>query len=205
MAKNQGATRPRLLVVEDNDRARSQLSRRFEREGFEVIPAEGFGEALSAFKAGFIDAVVADWNLEQSLSKSGEALFEAIRSRDWEVPLVLISGRLNDETTRVETFEKLLQMGSVRYVEKGESYDEMVSAVLDLLRRRDTIIKEMLRRLRDDDQSGRRVATTAGDISPGEVMQKLLSGSAWKEGTLDRLAEDFAQWEKSRIVKKRRS
>jgi DNA-binding NtrC family response regulator len=186
------STKLTVLLVDDDALTRSQLSRRLEREGFKVRSCPSFDEALAIFRAGQMDAVIADWDLEHDTRKRGDALFEEIRKRDWEVPLVLVSGKLDEANQKATTLDHLLDCGAVQFVERGESYDPIVKALWELLARRDVALSGLLRKIR---RMKATVATTSGRIGSEEVLKSLLDDMRWKGGTLSPLAKEFAQWE----------
>ena len=93
--KEFGATRPRAIVLDDNARARRMTARRLRGRGFEVIECSGPEEFLNVWKPGTIDVIVADWQLSDDDAKLGDRMLAEVRRRDWDVPFVLVSGKLD--------------------------------------------------------------------------------------------------------------
>jgi len=79
----------RILVVDDEDYVRELLADILEREGCEVALASEAREALQLFEPGEFDAVFTDVGLP---GMSGWELARAVRERDEEVALAVITG-----------------------------------------------------------------------------------------------------------------
>jgi signal transduction histidine kinase len=88
----------RILVVDDEDYVRELLSDILEREGCEVTLAAEGREALRLYEAGEFDAVFTDVGLP---GMSGWELARAVRERDSEVALAVITG-WGDEVSHEE-------------------------------------------------------------------------------------------------------
>lgn len=194
--------RVQVLLVEDDPATRKKLERRLKKSGFDVKPTASYAEAFAAFKAGFFDVVIADWDLDPDSKKKGDALFQALRKRDWEVPLILVSGKLTEEWKRARTLQEVISLGPARFVEAGEGYEPILEAVRELLARRDLLIRNIVDRLRRAQAHGDVVETTAGSRTPEQILADLLKVSAWKDKTLSPIAEDFAKWELTRRRKR---
>ncbi|HYN86041.1 MAG TPA: ATP-binding protein [Pyrinomonadaceae bacterium] len=83
------APRARILVVDDEACVRELLHDILESEGYEVVSAAGGHEALACFDAGGVDGVFTDIGMP---GMSGWELARAIRERDLQVPLAVITG-----------------------------------------------------------------------------------------------------------------
>jgi DNA-binding response OmpR family regulator len=191
-----------VLLVDDDPKTLAQLGRRLRREGYEVWPSPSFDRALATFKAGQVDAVIADWDLDPRTKKKGDALFDAIRRRDWEVPLILVSGKLGQEHEKADTLDRVMDCGAVQFVARGEGYDEIVRSLRELLARRDVALTELIRRLRATHGT---IPTSSGRAGSAQVLKELLRDTRWKRGTLSPLAKEFAEWELERFAKARHS
>jgi CheY-like chemotaxis protein len=75
--------------VDDEQTVRELLSEVLACEGYEVAAASGGSEALEMFDAGKFDAVFTDIGMP---GMSGWELARAIRERDRQVPLAVITG-----------------------------------------------------------------------------------------------------------------
>ncbi len=79
---------PKVLIVENERSIRQALRFELEDEGFQVIHATDFNEALSAFRAFDFDIVITDVYLDKG---DGIQLMDKIKSHRAEVPFILIS------------------------------------------------------------------------------------------------------------------
>jgi DNA-binding NtrC family response regulator len=189
---------PRVLVVDDDKNAGVALSRALRRNRFDVETTESFETGLAAFHAGFFDLVIADWDLAAEPQRKGDALFGAVRLRDWEVPMILLSGQLPEAspTQQAETLQTILNYGSVRFVERGHGYDPVIKAARDLLQRRDIALVTLIGQLRATKD---RLPTSSGYATNEKILQLLLRNVRAKAGTIGALAEEFAEWEEGRL------
>jgi signal transduction histidine kinase/ActR/RegA family two-component response regulator len=78
-----------ILVVDDEAQVRELLHDILESEGYNVVLAEGGREALSLFDAGNFDGVFTDIGMP---GMSGWELARAIRERNQQIPLAVITG-----------------------------------------------------------------------------------------------------------------
>jgi signal transduction histidine kinase/ActR/RegA family two-component response regulator len=83
------SNKPRILVVDDEAPVRELMSEILDFEGYETTLAENGSEALRLFEAGKFDAVFTDVGMP---GMNGWELARAIRERDTDVPLVIITG-----------------------------------------------------------------------------------------------------------------
>jgi signal transduction histidine kinase/CheY-like chemotaxis protein len=81
--------KPRILVVDDEAPVRELMSEILDFEGYETTLAENGSEALRLFEAGKFDAVFTDVGMP---GMNGWELARAIRERDIDVPLAIITG-----------------------------------------------------------------------------------------------------------------
>src|SRR4051812_142450 len=114
-----GDQRPRAIVLDDNARARSMTGRRLRRIGFDVIECASASEFYSSWAPGTADVIIADWDLSNDPGESGDKILQQVRLRDWDVPFVLISGKLEDETDRANVLANLLGNGGAAFVGRG--------------------------------------------------------------------------------------
>jgi len=79
----------KVLVVDDEEHVRELLRDILEGEGCQAVMAECGQKALSMFDAGKFDAVFTDIGMPEM---SGWELAHAVRQRDEQVPLAVITG-----------------------------------------------------------------------------------------------------------------
>ena len=120
----------RLLIVEDEDHLALGLKFNFEAEGYDVEVASNGLEALTIFREADppIDLVVLDLMLPDM---SGYDICEAIRTDNYEVPILVLSARtLSEDKTRA------FDLGIDQYVTKPFNLPELISRVRSLIKRR---------------------------------------------------------------------
>ena len=83
------STSPRILVVDDEQPVRELLGEILRSEGYEVTLAENGAQALAAFDAEVFKAVFTDIGMP---GMSGWQLARAIRERNQDIPLAIITG-----------------------------------------------------------------------------------------------------------------
>jgi DNA-binding response OmpR family regulator len=79
----------RILVIDDEDVIRDFLAEMFATAGYEADVAAGGPEGIAMFDSGRYDLVFSDLGLPDM---SGWDVAKAIRARDAQVPIVLLSG-----------------------------------------------------------------------------------------------------------------
>lgn len=101
----------RVLVADDSTSMRKLVVRSLEAAGAEKVTEAADGdEALARFRPGRFDLVLTDWNMP---GKSGLEVVEAIRARDGQVRIMMISTEA--EPTRVA---QALSAGAADYLIK---------------------------------------------------------------------------------------
>jgi DNA-binding response OmpR family regulator len=119
-------TKPRLLVVDDDEDIRALLRLILERGGFEVDEQADGRAALRAFHQGNHDLVVLDVTMPDL---DGWEVLDRIRDLS-EVPVLMLTAR-DSESDRVRG----LRAGADDYVAKPFDRDELLERIRGLLRR----------------------------------------------------------------------
>ena len=91
------ASKPEVLVVEDEASVLFTYRLLLEEQGYKVFPAISSHEAETALAKKRFDLVLCDLSLEQN--HTGFEVFERVRKRDSKVPCVMLTGYANRETT----------------------------------------------------------------------------------------------------------
>jgi EAL domain-containing protein (putative c-di-GMP-specific phosphodiesterase class I) len=112
---------PRVLVVDDDAPLRRASARILGAEGFEVVQAEDGEEALRILAAGDFDVVVSDVMMPRT---TGLQLLRAIRERDLELPVILMTG-----APSMESALEAKRHGALHYLTKPVESERLVSAV----------------------------------------------------------------------------
>jgi EAL domain-containing protein (putative c-di-GMP-specific phosphodiesterase class I) len=116
-----GNHRGRVLLVDD-DPAQLRLFRRLlEDASFEVVVAANGKEAIEKIESNSFDVILSDILMQDI---GGIDLLRAVRQRDRDVPVLLMTGG-PDLTSAV----KAVEYGALRYMEKPFKPNELVNAV----------------------------------------------------------------------------
>jgi signal transduction histidine kinase/CheY-like chemotaxis protein len=124
-------SRARILVVDDEDHVRELLCEMIQSEGCEAIAASNGADALALLEAGNFDAVFTDIGMP---GMSGWELARAIRARDAQLPLAVVTG-WGDAVGSDE--QKAAQVNWV--VTKPFSMQRVTEIVQDIGQRRDDL------------------------------------------------------------------
>jgi DNA-binding response OmpR family regulator len=118
----------RILVIEDEPRIMSFLSRAFEAEGFEVDGADNGSDGFERAVRGPYDLVILDLLLPRL---DGLRVMRELHRRRPELPVVIVSAR-SDLPTKLRGFE----FGANDYLTKPFAVDELLARVRAQLRTR---------------------------------------------------------------------
>jgi DNA-binding response OmpR family regulator len=118
----------RILVIEDESRIMSFLTRAFEAEGFDVDGADNGSDGFERALRGPYDLVILDLLLPQL---DGLRVLRELHRRRPELPVVVVSAR-SDLPTKLSGF----QFGANDYVTKPFAIDELLARVRAQLRTR---------------------------------------------------------------------
>ncbi len=174
--KEFGPHRPRAIVLDDNARARKMTARRLRGRGFEAIECEGADDFLRKWRPGTADVIIADWQLSNDETKCGDRVLEQVRTRDWDVPFVLVSGKLEeDDTERATVLAHLLESGSARFVRRGAvGIRQACDEAEDLIERRDLALLKVILSLREGALTGATIQTTSGEQSVEKLLEEVV-------------------------------
>ena len=111
----------RILVIEDEKRARSFLLRKLEAEGYVVDAAEDGPRGLSRALSGAYDLVVLDLFLPRL---DGLSVLQELNQERPELPVLILSGRV-DLPTKLQGF----RLGARDYLTKPFSLEELLARV----------------------------------------------------------------------------
>ena len=114
----------RVLVIDDDELARTLLQRMLVEEGHEVEEAIDGAEGLRLFGKNPPDLVLTDINMP---GLDGHDVIEAIQMLHPDVPIIAISG--GGPTTKEELLLKASALGADQIVMKPFEFTQLVSAV----------------------------------------------------------------------------
>lgn len=172
-----GGATPRALVLDDNPRSRTMTERRLRKSGFEVQTCASLPEFHRLWRPGTFDVIVADWDL--AANAKGDEVLLHVRDRDWEVPFVLVSGKLPEDGRRSKVLERLLEQGGARFVERGADGIERACEEAERLQlRRDLALLKVILALRPAVLKSLVVGTSSGVITTESILADLLKTPA---------------------------
>lgn len=111
----------RVLVVDDEVAVRTTIARALRDTTSSVVVAEDANEALQKLEQGSFDVIVSDIHMP---GMTGLALIDALRARDLDVPIILVTG-----APSVETAASAVELGAFRYLTKPFDLDTLRRAV----------------------------------------------------------------------------
>jgi DNA-binding response OmpR family regulator len=111
----------RILVVEDDEHLQVGLCRWLGGAGFQIEGAEDGVAAVERFERGTFDLVLSDITMP---NMDGLELLRAVREKDLDVPVILITGDPDDDSVA-----RALELGAFRYLIKPVDPVELRSAV----------------------------------------------------------------------------
>ena len=117
--------KPRLMVVDDEEIARTNLQHILEKEGYQVATATNGVEALEQMNAAAFDLVLTDLRM---LELGGMELLERIKSRHVDTEVVIVTGYAS-----VDSALESVQKGAYHYLSKPLKIDEVRTIVKQAL------------------------------------------------------------------------
>ena len=177
--KEFGSRRPRAIVLDDRKASRKMIARHLKSRGFDVAECASVPAFLQLWMPGTADVIVADWQLSSKPMENGDRVLEQVRERDWDVPFVLVSGKLVEDTDRARVLARLLESGGARFVRRGSSGIRKIGDESeDLMERRDLALVKMILALRESALNGDSIPTTSGGQSAAQLLEDIVSRPA---------------------------
>lgn len=126
------ATKPTLLVVDDNEEMVRFISSNFSKD-YEVITAENGKEALSKMKDKAVSLIISDWMMPVM---DGAQFLKAVRDNEnfSHIPFVMLTAK-TDNISKIET----MRAGADAYVEKPFSMSLLEARIENLLEMREKL------------------------------------------------------------------
>jgi EAL domain-containing protein (putative c-di-GMP-specific phosphodiesterase class I) len=120
--------RGKILLAEDDEQVRRSLARSLIAIGYEVVTAENGRLAMTLLGDNAFDVIVSDIAMPEI---DGIQLLRAIRERDTDVPVVLVTG-----VPDVATAMQAVKLGALVYLPKPIDLDEMKRLIARAVRLR---------------------------------------------------------------------
>ena len=129
-APRRAERRPRVLIVEDQERVAKALAVLLELEGIDSVVARSPEGALACLAAGGFDLVLQDMNFTAGITsgEEGVRLFGRIREAHPGLPLILLTA-----WGQLETAVQLMRAGAADYIEKPWDDRKLVASVRGIL------------------------------------------------------------------------
>lgn len=121
-------SKPRILIVDDDETVRSMLTRMLSRHGYECEPVASGAAAREALAKAEFDIALCDLNMP---GESGLELVEHVASRHPETATIMVTGADDSDIA-----EKALALGTYGYVIKPFYNNELLINIANALRRR---------------------------------------------------------------------
>lgn len=168
--------KPRAIVLDDSANARRMTAYRLRKRGFDTVECSNAADFLSKWIPGTADVIIADWGLSNDPSEHGDRVLELVRARDWDVPFVLVSGRLDQDSQRVDVLQTLLNSGSARFVRRGNNgIKRACESAEDLIERRDLALVRIILGLRQGALRGEKIQTSSGERAVRDLLEEIVS------------------------------
>ena len=115
-----------ILVVDDEEILRADLSRLLEEEGYTVVGAKHGEQALDILQDTHIDLILTDIRMP---GMSGLDLLKKVRKNYGEIAVIILTGY-----GEIESYIEAMSIGAVEYVSKPFKVNELkfiVNKILD--------------------------------------------------------------------------
>lgn len=174
--KEFGLQKPRAIVLDDSSRARRMTARRLQSAGFQVTECSSIADFESNWIPGTVDVIVSDWDLSHGTGGTGESVLLLVRKRDWDVPFVLVSGKLDEAGPRASVLASLLGSGAARFVKRGsDGIRSACEAAEELIERRDLALMKLVLAMRPLALRNESIVTTTGPMSARDALAEIVS------------------------------
>jgi EAL domain-containing protein (putative c-di-GMP-specific phosphodiesterase class I) len=122
------SVRGKVLLAEDDEQVRRSLARSLVATGYEVVTAENGQKAMQLLTGNNFDVIVSDIAMPEL---DGIQLLRAIRERDTDVPVVLVTG-----VPDVATAMQAVKLGALVYLPKPIDLEEIKRLIARAVRLR---------------------------------------------------------------------
>jgi DNA-binding NtrC family response regulator len=119
-----------VLIIDDNEAVRRALELVYSLHDIETLSAGSPAEGLAVLDANDVDLVVQDMNFtaDTTSGEEGIALFRALRERDPDLPIILLTA-----WTHLETAVQLVKAGAADYLAKPWDDQKLITASKNLM------------------------------------------------------------------------
>ncbi len=130
MTRGQSGSMPTVLIIDDNPGVGEALSLLLSLHGIAARVALSPGEGLALLDREPVELVIQDMNFSADTTSGDEgvALFRAIRARNADLPVILLTG-----WTRLESAVELVKAGAADYLAKPWDDAKLLASVQNLI------------------------------------------------------------------------
>jgi two-component system response regulator RegA len=119
-ATDDNAPKPSILLVDDDERFRSRMTRAFEERGYEAQQAEGHDDAITIAERESTEYAVVDLRMP---GKSGLEVVRALHRIDVATKIVVLTGYGS-----IATALEAVRLGATHYLTKPADVDELIAS-----------------------------------------------------------------------------
>ena len=124
-----GMAAQRILVTDDDDGVRNALARFLQRQGYEVVQADGGDAALDILAHGHFDGMLCDIRMP---GMTGVELLPKVVAHDSDIAVIMLTA-VGDPGSAIQC----LKLGATDYLIKPVELDELAHALQYALRKRE--------------------------------------------------------------------
>lgn len=150
-----------VLLVDDDRDVLEALEARFVLAGLKVVACASYIEAIDHVTVGFPGCIVTDLRMP---GKTGLDLIQKAHSIDPELPVILLTGFAQTETT-----VNAMRNGALTVLEKPCSMECLLTTVSDALQHRRSVLKTRI------DRAKRQVRDVTGRVPKDTALTPLLA------------------------------
>jgi len=118
----------RILVIDDDELARSVVKELLEEQGHQVVEARNSQEGVDTFRRREIDLIITDLFMPP---EGGLGVIQKVRALDQDIKIVVMSGMGLDN--REVIFQRVLDAGAVDTLEKPIDPHKFRNMIAELL------------------------------------------------------------------------
>ncbi len=192
-----------ILVVEDEQIARRNLSHILEKEGYAVTAAESGAKALSLLKSGHFDLVITDLKMEKV---DGMAVMARAKALQPHAEVIMITGHAT-----VDSAVEAMKKGAYYYIAKPYKLEEVKKIAREALIKRRLFLenrelKASIKQLRKDSpiigrsRAMASVLETIAQIAPSDINVMLMGESGTGKELAARAIHDMSHRSDNRFV-----
>jgi two-component system response regulator RegA len=119
-ATDESTPKPSILLVDDDERFRSRMTRAFEERGYEAQQAEGYDDAITIAERESTEYAVVDLRMP---GKSGLEVVRALHRIDPATKIVVLTGYGS-----IATALEAMRLGATHYLTKPADVDEVIAS-----------------------------------------------------------------------------